>query len=130
MEKHVIHITEQLPNVDILNIFSKTDFYILAHRFSIFDFSTIEAMHLGNIPVLTEVGGNKEMITEGNGFFIKEDMRQSAMEFLKWFCSIDVDEYRQRNMEMAYRKFSEEVFLKNYQEIIQLLSNDLSCEIV
>lgn len=56
----------------VLKMMSKSDFYILFHKQSIFDLSTLEAMHYGCIPVLTPVGGNNEMIIDNNGFFVTD----------------------------------------------------------
>ncbi|MCD8109529.1 MAG: hypothetical protein LUE14_05450 [Clostridiales bacterium] len=43
---------QAVPHNDVLSILSKTDFYILFHRFSIFDFATIEAMSQGKMQSL------------------------------------------------------------------------------
>ena len=68
----VCWIKNPLKHDDILNLFSMTDFYILFHRFSIFDYATIEAMSFGNVPVLTPVGGNKEVVLGDNGILVDD----------------------------------------------------------
>ena len=66
LQGYVIWIPDHIDNADVMRLNRVCDFYILAHRFSIFDFATVEAMHLETIPILTDVGGNKEMIVDNN----------------------------------------------------------------
>lgn len=118
---NVIWIPNRLPNSDILKLMKLTNFYIMGHRHSIFDFSTIEAMHMANIPVLTAVGGNKEMIFKDNGFFLSDDPKESYDGFINYYESIDVNEIKEMNREIAQEMFSEYSFLAGYEDVINCL---------
>lgn len=116
MEEHVIWLTNWFSNNDILQILNCTDFYILNQRLSIFDFSTIEAMHMGNIPVLSPVGGNLEMIKDNSGYFLKA--ADDADGFSAWLDSIQIEQIKEKNINIAKNLFSERTFLEQYLEVI------------
>lgn len=105
-----------LPHDEILRIFSLTDFYIMFHRFSIFDYSTIEAMAYGNIPILTPVGGNKEVVFDNNGLFVEEFNNSDGFE--NFLSSIDIPSIKRRNQEIQETRFSNFAFLKRYSDLI------------
>lgn len=119
IESNTIWVKDRLPHDDLLAIYQYTDFYILTHRFSIFDFATIEAMHYGNIPILTPVGGNKEMIVDGNGIFIND--LSSIAEFDKFMEEEDVNIAREKNVLLSEEKFSEDAFIRGYAEVVHNL---------
>jgi glycosyltransferase involved in cell wall biosynthesis len=119
IKENTLWVKERIPHNDLLAIYQYTDFYILAHRFSIFDFATIEAMHYGNIPILTPVGGNKEIICEQNGIFIND--LASTEEFDYFMEHEDVNAAREKNVKISEEKFSEEAFLKGYHELVEQL---------
>ncbi|MBQ9761949.1 MAG: glycosyltransferase [Oscillospiraceae bacterium] len=114
----VIWIRDPMPHDDILKIFSMTDHYILFHRFSIFDYSTIEAMAYGNIPVLTPIGGNKEVIFGDNGVFVDDFSDTSPFEAQK---KIPMAELKEKNMALQNQHFSDEAFLARYQALVERL---------
>ena len=121
LENDVIWNKKPMQHDEILKIFSLTDFYILFHRFSIFDYSTIEAMSYGNIPVLTPVGGNKEVIFNESGVFV-EDFKD-VNTFVKLLTENSIQELKQKNKEIQENEFSEETFLKRYQQMIETLNH-------
>lgn len=118
----VIWIREPMPHDDILKIFSMTDFYVLFHRFSIFDYSTIEAMSYGNIPVLTPIGGNKEVIIEDNGVFVEDFSDASAFGA---FMQTPIGELKRKNRALQESRFSDEAFLKRYQTLVETMRNEV-----
>lgn len=117
LEENVIWIQKKVKNDEIMELYSHTDYYIMAHRFSIFDFATIEAMALGNVPVLTKVGGNIEIIQD-NGFFIEEidSMKQVLAEK-------SLEDLKQQNIQIARSLYSEYEFLNRYKELCNELEN-------
>lgn len=119
LSDNVIWIPEWLSNDDIIRVMKYTDFYIMYHRFSIFDFSTIEAMHMGNVPVLSPVGGNLEMVKEDSGYFLKSP--DDADGFLEWYESKNINELRNKNILIADKYFSEKVFLQRYADVIETI---------
>lgn len=112
---NLVWLNKRIPHDDLLALYQYTDFYLLAHRFSIFDFATIEAMHYGNIPILTPVGGNKEMIVDNNGIFIND--LSSIKEFQEFMENQDVNVAREKNVILAQERFSEEAFIKGYARL-------------
>lgn len=119
----VIWIREPMPHDDILKIFSLTDFYVLFHRFSIFDYSTIEAMSYGNIPVLTPIGGNKEVVVEDNGVFV-EDFG-NAGGFAEFVEKAPIGELKKKNRALQESRFSDEAFLSRYQALVETMRNEV-----
>lgn len=119
LESNMLWIKERIPHNDLLAIYQYTDFYILTHRFSIFDYATIEAMHYGNIPILTYVGGNKEMIVENSGIFIND--LASIAEFDEFMENEDINIAREKNINMSIEQFSERAFLKGYLDVVEEL---------
>lgn len=115
LDENVIWMKDKMPHDDILALFQYTDFYILAHRFSIFDFSTIEAMSYGNIPILTPVGGNKEVIIEDNGIFIND--LSNTKDFDEYVANHQLDDMKMLNQRIADQLFSEKAFLKAYADL-------------
>ena len=117
LDGHVLRFNVNIDNADIIRLYDKMDFYILAHRYSIFDYATIEAMHMGCIPVLTPVGGNLEMITEDNGYFLDDSL--NAENFVKWVKLQDIAKLKELNHRIAGKKFSEYSMLKAYKELLK-----------
>ncbi len=116
LEGHVLWIAKKLDNSDIIRLYDRADYYILAHRYSIFDYATIESMHMGCIPVLSRVGGNMEMITDGNGYFLDDTL--DAKEFVRWKRQADVPKLKEQNRKISRERFSEYSMLKAYHDLI------------
>lgn len=76
-------------------------------------------MYYGNIPILTPVGGNKEMIIEDNGVFIND--LSSCAELDEYLATHDLYEEKQKNARIAKKLFSEEAFLNGYTNIMKEL---------
>lgn len=111
----VIWKQNNVKHSELMQLFSITDFYILFHKYSIFDLSTLEAMHYGNIPILTPVGGNKEMIIRQNGIFVS-DFRDVAA-FMDLIESGKVDELREFNKSIQNELFDDKAFLQRYADL-------------
>ena len=116
LSENVIWQKHPLSHAEILKLFELTDFYIMFHRFSIFDYSTIEALAYGCIPVLTPVGGNKEVIFENNGIFV--DDFGNCDSFENFVSSKDIPTVKKINQEIQNDRFSNYAFLKRYSELV------------
>ena len=123
IKENVIWIQKPVSNGAIIKLYALSDYYILAHRLSIFDFSTIEAMHMGVVPVLTAVGGNLEMIVDNNGFFLDENIGSSS-NFSKWEKEIDINILKKKNQLIAEEHFSEYSMLKGYSNLVNELRGE------
>lgn len=100
---------------ELMQLFSVTDFYILLHKYSIFDLSTLEAMHYGNIPILTPVGGNKEMIIENNGLLVSDF--DNVDSFVNMVSNDDLEIMKEKNRKIQSDLFDEKAFLQRYVDL-------------
>ncbi len=121
IREHVVWIKNSMPNERILRLYDMADYYIMAHNISIFDFATIEAMHMGVVPVLTSVGGNLEMVSWGNGYLLDEDLGDLA-GFWTWEEGIDLEGLKKKNIEIAQQYFSERAMAASYEELADELA--------
>ncbi len=121
---HVLWIREPMPNKAIIELYEKADYYILAHRISIFDFATIEAMHMGTVPILTPIGGNKEVICQDNGFFLNNDDIGDSRVFVEWEEKQNIDDLKRANIEIAQAHFSEKSMLEGYESLVNELNDN------
>jgi glycosyltransferase involved in cell wall biosynthesis len=117
LQSNLIWIKEKIDHDSVLSLFSISDFYIMFHRHSIFDYATIEAMSYGNIPVLSNLGGNIEVIVDDNGFLIN-DLHDVSMLY-DFINSNQILEYKKLNSEIQKQHFSSYAFLKRYAEFIE-----------
>lgn len=117
LDNDVIWKRDGVEHEELMQLFSVTDFYILLHKYSIFDLSTLEAMHYGNIPILTPVGGNKEVIIDNNGLFVsKFDDASSFIELVK---SGQIDDIKKKNSDIQNNFFNDRAFLQRYVELCE-----------
>lgn len=123
ISEQVIWIKDPMRHDDILKLFSLTDAYILFHRYSIFDYSTIEAMSYGNIPVLTPVGGNLEVLTAENGVAVADPSDASDLE--AFLASAPLAELKERNRKLQASRFSDEAFLDGYRRLVQSMNDEV-----
>lgn len=118
LKNNMIWIKDFVRHEDILALFEISDFYILFHRWSIFDFATIEAMCYGVVPILSSVGGNLEMVENGKSGVILEDI-DDVNEILSLFNSNQYELYKGNCMKRQKERFSEETFLKQYKTCVE-----------
>lgn len=111
---------EYMDHGEVLEILSISDFYILFHRQSIFDLSTLEAMHYGAIPILTRVGGNKEIIVEENGVFV--DDFENIKEIVRLLNNDTIDLLKEKNKKIQAQLFDDNAMLYRYVKLVNELS--------
>lgn len=118
IENNVIWIKHYISHDDILQLFSVSDFYILFHRWSVFDFATIEAMAYGNIPILTPVGGNLEAADKESGFFVDLESMDKVVESISVLSREEILGYKDRNRNREADLFSSESFIGLYKKLV------------
>ncbi|EKD24796.1 MAG: hypothetical protein ACD_80C00151G0011 [uncultured bacterium (gcode 4)] len=106
-----------IPKTEIYWLLSKTDFYIMFQRYSIFDLSTLEAMYLWNVPVLSNVWGNKEVIFDNNWLLLDEDSLHNSASFLDFIKQNKIEDLRQKNKEIVKKHFFDDNFIKWYVDL-------------
>ena len=114
IKEETVWLNKYVSHEEVLQILSIADFYILFHKYSIFDLSTLEAMHYGAIPILTPVGGNLEVIKNENGIFI--DDFQDIQKFVA-LIENDLEPIHKLNQKIQQENFNDEAFLKYYVEL-------------
>lgn len=70
-----------------------------------------------NIPVLSDVGGNREMLKYDNGFILDDEL--DADSFYEWKSIINIDNMKVINQSVAKELFSEESMLKSYYDAVE-----------
>jgi glycosyltransferase involved in cell wall biosynthesis len=122
IEENIANNTIQirnLPNIHVNILLSMTDFYIMMQRFSIFDIATLEAMNNGNIPVLSNVGGNLEYNLKNNAFLVEDNIEKLA-SFIK---NSDLNYLKELNKKIAIEDFGPKSFLKRYLAYIEKIAS-------
>lgn len=122
LKDDIIWKKERVNHSELMQLLSISDFYILLHRFSIFDLSTLEAMHYGNIPILTPVGGNKEVIIDGNGLLVSDFTDVSS--FIELIQSGEMEAIRTKNMNIQRSMFDDRAFLQRYADLCSEMSKE------
>jgi glycosyltransferase involved in cell wall biosynthesis len=118
MRDNVLWIKARIPNKYINVILEYTDFYIMLHRISVFDISTLEAMYNANIPILSNVGGNPEYMVEGNGIIVNDMGDIQKIGELLEKSPNEINELKKINKSIAERYFSEMRFISRYADFV------------
>lgn len=111
------NIDKPISHEKIYELIYHCDVYIMLHRISIFDFSTLEAMYIGKPIVLSDIPGNDEFNIDNNIFLVNKKTTDEEIEkFL-----IDKDEYGIRNQKVYIDHFSESSFKNRYHNVFDNL---------
>ncbi|MDM1272371.1 glycosyltransferase [Acinetobacter indicus] len=103
-----MHI-EKCNYEEVAYISSISNIYILLHRISIFDLSTLEAMKRAKCVILSKVGGNLDFNVCDNIFFYEE---YSSL------FDIDIVKLGENNKRAYEKYFSNENFIYKYTKLI------------
>ncbi len=98
-----------------------SDCYIMLHRISVFDLATLEAMKNKCALILSHVGGNIEFDRDDNVIFYENDMKALARKIKQ----TDIEEYKQKNVDVYNSFFSHEQFKRRYLEQINEITERL-----
>ncbi len=94
----------------IYRLFDECDIYVMLHRVSIFDFSTLEAMYKRKAIILSDISGNSEYNVANNILLYTESM--SDEQILSYI--INREFFGQCNKEVYDTFFSERAFVSRY----------------
>lgn len=100
--------------LQIQYLHSISDIYLMLHRISVFDISTLEAMKYGKMVILSPVGGNIEYNIDNNIIYLQLKDNES----LKLTKDI-ILEYGRKNKDVYMNYFSEEPYKKRYYEVLE-----------
>lgn len=101
----------KLPFAQVQYLYSIADIYIMLHRISVFDLSTLEAMKNSCAIVLSKIGGNIEYNIEDNIIYAEDSID----------CLFDkekVNSLKEKNKYIYNNYFSEKCFKKRYENLI------------
>lgn len=107
-----------IPKSEIYWLLSKTDFYILFHRYSIFDLATLEAMYLWNIPILSNIWWNKEVILRKNWILFDENKFDNVDLFLEFIKENHINKLKESNINIINTHFNNNLFIERYYNLI------------
>ena len=116
-----IMIKGPIPHSTVSTLMRKADLFIMGHRRSIFDFTTLEAMQAGCGLVLTPVGGNLEFNLRNNVVWLHPSAPE---ESAKKLIQTDWHLLGQRNQKLFHNQFSPEVFRENYLKVCHTLHKE------
>lgn len=108
----LIYINDRLTQEELAYYYDNADLYIMLHRLSIFDLSTLEAMSSGCVPVLSRVGGNIEFNVNDNVVYTLKTLKKTLNE--PNYLAI----LKQRNIIAFRQNFSGERLLKNFRNLL------------
>lgn len=96
-----------------------SDLYLMLHRVSIFDLSTLEMMKKGKGIILSRVGGNIEYNFYENIFYIEDDdYNNSVKSLMEKIEYKNLKTWGELNRKTYNEKFSNENFLRSYQNVL------------
>ena len=109
---------ESIPHDAVMYLHKICDIYIMLHRISIFDFATLEAMSQHSAVILSKVGGNLDFNMDDNIIFAED-----ALEDKSILLKADIAELKERNYKVFRKYFSEEAFIKQYEDFFLKVIN-------
>lgn len=106
---------------NIFALFKKADFYTMMHRVSVFDLSTLQAMSYGCVPLLSDVGGNKELCGFQNGILVDPD--RPHMDLTKYMYESKwqdqyLEQQKKLNSSVVREQFNNKKFLEGYRNVL------------
>ena len=104
----------------IYQLMAKCDIYLMLHRISIFDFSTLEAMYMEKPIILSDVAGNDEFNLDNNILLINRDTSDKE---IKDFV-MHKKEYGVKNRKVYDLFFSKNAFRERYYKVFEELMNE------
>ena len=107
-----IPIPYRIPHATAMALVQKSDWLLMLHRHSIFDFSSLEAMKMETGLILSPVGGNLEFNTQNNVLYLDPD-KASPAEIEK-IVAADPKAYGVSCRQAFEASFSESTFQSRY----------------
>lgn len=108
------HYFERLDHSQVMYLHEITDFYVMNHRLSIFDFATLEAMSKSSAIILSNIGGNLDFNKDNNIIYVKENIEESAQEII----NADIETLKRKNKIVFDKYFSNDAFINEYKQLI------------
>lgn len=114
-----VNIDHKIPHAQIYYLLSIADVYLMLHRVSIFDFSTLEAMAMGKPIILSDIPGNTEFNIRDNVLLVGENTDSLDIEiYIR-----NRDTVGKRNKEVYNNVFGYEAFKTRYNRFLDRIIN-------
>jgi glycosyltransferase involved in cell wall biosynthesis len=117
IEDSVWWMKSAVPHDEIFGILRQCDFYLMLHKISVFDYATLEAMGCGCVPVLSNVGGNKECNVENNCLLLDGNTDYGSIKEL--INSNQLSGKKEQNKLVQEKYFGDKSMLSNYLDWIE-----------
>lgn len=109
-----INIDYKISHGQIFYLMQICDAYLMLHRVSVFDFSTLEAMYNALPVILSDIDGNNEFNKLQNIFMVNDNINWDELE--SYIRKKDINGYM--NRQCYKRFFSEKVFREKYSTFL------------
>ena len=118
---------ERIKHDTILALMDFTDYYIMAHRHSIFDLATLEAMRASAAVILSDIPGNTDFNKEDNIILVDFD---NVLPAVKRLCKYDKKELGQKNASVFNNYFSKKCYYERYAKLFdeQFVKNGIDVD--
>lgn len=110
-------IDKFITHKEIYDLMTQCDIYLMLHRISIFDFSTIEAMYMEKAIILSDIAGNDEFNIDNNILMVNENLQDKDIVF---FIQ-NRERYGKENRRVYDENFSIGKFRERYYRAISEL---------
>lgn len=105
---------DRLPHSSVNYLFQISDAYLMLHRISIFDLSTLEAMYNNLVIMLSDIPGNREYNVNSNIIMISEEADYQKI-------AEQINAYKGNNREVYDKEFSVDRFRERYIDMMSLM---------
>lgn len=110
----------KLENEEVIKLLKVCDIFLMASEKVIFDLVVLEALACGIVCIISNEGGNKEIITDGkNGYLIEV---KNADAIAKRIISVDYNNVRAEGLK-SVNNFLVDRMIKEYFELYENLTN-------
>jgi len=115
---------DRVSHDTILGLMNYSDYYIMLHRYSIFDLSTLEAMRAGTGIILSNINGNTEYNQNNNVVLVDVENYSEAVDELRKRSKHLFAELNQKTFEQF---FSKKNFHQRYARMIDEEMKRIGC---
>lgn len=120
--KNNVKFLGKIPNKDVIGLLKAADIFIMTSEKVIFDLVVLEALASGTCCVVSNNGGNKEIIRDGeNGYLIDID---DVDKIAKKIISINPNKVKANAIKTA-KQFTVQKMVKEYFDLYEGLSNGI-----
>jgi glycosyltransferase involved in cell wall biosynthesis len=114
-------IKKTLNKSEVRDYIMKSNFYISNHRLSVFDFSILESLEFGCVPVLNRTGGNNDIL---NNILSVEINLGDPSNLISFINKYDPSYHKSLIRDQAEEIFSDIAMINRYDKLIENIRVD------